>query len=75
MSSLKIDALRHLLDGIVKVTYVNPITTDSDDLKQRRMNEKNYNLRLRKVIDEAIQIAVTLYSSNTCKVAGPFSED
>ena len=52
--SLKIDALRHLLDGIVKVTYVNPLTTDTEELKKRRMNEKNYNLILRKVIDEAI---------------------
>ena len=73
--SLKIDALRHLLEGVVKATYANPLTTDSDDLKKRRMQEKNYNLKLRKVIDEALAIAVTLYQSNTCKVAGPYPEE
>lgn len=39
------------------------------------MNEKNYNLLLRKVIEEAVAIAVNLYSNNTCKVAGPYSEE
>ena len=39
------------------------------------MQEKNYNLRLRKVIDEALAVAVTLYQSNTCKVAGPYPEE
>ena len=73
--SLKIDSLRHLLEGVVKATYTNPLTTDSEDLKKRRMQEKNYNLRLRKVIDDALAIAVTLYQSNTCKVAGPYPEE
>lgn len=39
------------------------------------MNEKNYNLTLRRVIDDAIPIALTLYSTNTSKVAGPYSEE
>lgn len=74
-NQLKIDGLKQILDGIVKVTFVNPIMTDSDVLKERRMNEKNYNIKLRKVIEDAVSIAIVLYQNNVSKVAGPFTMD
>lgn len=36
-SSMKLEGLRQILDGIVKATYKDPLTTDSDVLKERRM--------------------------------------
>ena len=63
------------MDGIVKATFVSPVQSDSDELKQRRMNEKNYNLKLKKVVEDALTLAIQLYNSNIVGVAGPYPEE
>ena len=39
------------------------------------MNEKNYNIKLRRVIEDAVSVAIVLYQNNVSKVAGPLSMD
>ena len=75
MSSVKIDGLKGILEEIVGLTFVKPTSNDSVEKREERRNEMNYNLLLQKVVNMTIEIAINLHSSNTAKVAGPFSHE
>lgn len=58
---------------MVKVTYQDPLSTDSVETKIKKMNELNFNIKLMYTIREAIQIASMLYKRHSCPVLGPMS--
>ena len=39
------------------------------------MKEKNYNIRLRRCIEDAVALGITLYSCNIGKIGSPMSEN
>lgn len=58
----------------MKATYINPHITDSDENKERCVKEKNFNLMLKRIIEDSITAAIPLFQTHINKMAGPFTE-
>ena len=51
---IKIDAI---LDEIIKQTWEDVKEADSEEEKLRKLNERNYNMRMQTHLKDAIQLA------------------
>ena len=69
---LKIVELRQILEIIIKETYSDPTTNDSEEVRQRKMQEKNFNTLLMAVMDDAVKIAQAVAERRSAAIAGPF---
>lgn len=45
---------------IIEATYTDPTSNDSEEVKQQKMKEKNFNTLLLAVMDDAVKIATAM---------------
>jgi len=68
----KITDLRDILKLIITETYKDPYTKDTEEVKQQKMKEKNFNTLLMAVMEEAVKIATAMTQRRSVAIAGPF---
>jgi len=73
LPNIKLANLLQAVEAIIKETYKDPFTTDSDEEKKRCMEEKNYYIRLQAILRDTLQIAEQLFIRNTAIFEGPLS--
>ena len=69
----KIIELQQILKLIIEATYKPPNTKDSEEVKQQKVKELNFNSLLMAVMGEAVKVATAMTQRRSVAVAGPFS--
>ena len=67
----RIVELEEMFKLLVAETYKNPTTKDSEEVKVKRMKEKNFNTLLLAVLAEAVKVAKVMQSRRSAPIAGP----
>ena len=71
-SPIKMIELKEILKLIMEETYLNPYKDDTEEVKEQKLKQKNFNIRLLAIMDEAILIAKAMTQRRTAPIAGPF---
>lgn len=67
----KISDLKEILKLIITETYKDPYKNDTEEVKQQKMKEKNFNTLLMAVMEEAVKIATAMTQRRSVAIAGP----
>ena len=64
--------LKEILKLIMEKTYQSPYTDDTEEVKEQKLKQKNFNIRLLAIMDEAVLIAKAMTQRRSVPIAGPF---